>query len=284
MPAPVQRTVLVIGGGPAGMEAARVAAMQGHRVILAEAQPTLGGAINIARIAPFLQGIGDISHWLEQEVYRLGVDVRLSSYMEADDVIAIGADEIVIAAGSLPRLDGFQLANPSRRVAGTQMPHVLSSTDLLSGPDRPGNHALILDTVGHYEAIACIEFLLRNGVSVTYVTNDVSMTPYVHSTWRDLPALERFYALGDFDLRLRHELVEIRADDCIIRPLQAGPNQTWTVPADIVVLVTQNMPLRSLHDELRARGVASRLVGDALSPRDMQVAIAEGHHAARALA
>ncbi len=278
------RKVLIVGGGPAGMEAARIAATIGHRVTLAEAQPALGGAVNLARTAPFLQGIGDITAWLEQEVFRLGVEVRLGTYMEADDIASEGADDVLIATGSMPRMDGFQLANPSRRVAGTHLPHVISSIDLLSEPVRSrGKTALVLDTVGHYESLAAVEFLMRQGLSVTYVTNDVSMTPYVHSTWRDLPALERFYALGDFDLRLRHELVEIRPTDCIIRPLQAGANQTSIVPADTVVLVTQNMPLRALHDNLRQRGIASQLIGDALSPRDMQVAITEGHRAARAL-
>jgi 2,4-dienoyl-CoA reductase-like NADH-dependent reductase (Old Yellow Enzyme family)/thioredoxin reductase len=279
------RKILIVGGGPAGMEAARVAATKGHNVILCEAQPSLGGAINIAKSAPFLAGIGDITYWLEQEVYRLGVNVRLGTYMEIDDIVAENADEVLIATGSMPRVDGFQIANPARKVAGVNFPHVMSSTDLLTATDKPkGKAALVLDTVGHYESLSVVEYLLNQGMAVTYVTNDVSMTPYVHSTWRDLPALERFYALGEFELKLRHELVEIRTGDCIIRPLQAGANQTQTVPADTVVLVTQNTPLRGLFDELRERGLPSRLIGDALSPRDMQVAIAEGHNAARAFA
>ena len=279
------RKVLIVGGGPAGMEAARIAATNGHNVVLCEAQPKLGGTINIAKTAPFLAGIGDITYWLEQEVYRLGVDVRLGTYMDADDIVAENADDILIATGSMPRVDGFQIANPTRHVAGTDMPHVMSSSDLLTGTNKhSGKTALVLDTVGHYESIAVVEYLLKQGLSVTYVTNAVSMTPYVHSTWRDLPALERFYALGDFELKLRHELVEIRKADCIIRPLQAGANQTKVVPADVVVLVTQNSPLRQLFDDLRARGVASLLIGDSLAPRDMQVAISEGHHAARAIA
>ena len=276
--------VLVVGGGPAGMEAARIAARLGHRVVLAEAQPALGGAINIARKGPSLQTIGDITYWLEHEIYSLGVEVRLGTYMDVDDILAEDADHILIAAGSLPRLDGFQYANPGRVVAGIGQPHVISSTELLSEPNRPrGRHAVVLDTVGHYEAIATIEFLLKLGLSVTYLTNDVSMTPYVHTTWRDLPALERFYAMGDFSIRPRHELIEIRATDCIVRPLQAGANQTSVVPADTVVLITQNMPMRDLHDRLRERGVFTQLIGDALSPRDLQVAISEGHRVARAL-
>jgi 2,4-dienoyl-CoA reductase-like NADH-dependent reductase (Old Yellow Enzyme family) len=279
------RKILIVGGGPAGLEAARIAATKGHQVVLCEAQASLGGAINIAKSAPSLQGLGDITYWLEQEVYRLGVEVRLGTYIDVDDILAENADEVLIATGSLPRLDGFQLANPSRQVAGTNLPHVVSSTDLLTAAGKlTATTALVLDTVGHFEAIAVVEFLLRQGIAVTYVTNDISMTPYVHSTWRDLPALERFYAMGHFDLKLRHELVEIRQTDCIIRPLQAGANQTSVVPAETVVLVTQNTPLRALFDDLREHGVVAQLIGDALSPRDLQVAIAEGHRAARSIA
>jgi 2,4-dienoyl-CoA reductase-like NADH-dependent reductase (Old Yellow Enzyme family) len=281
--AAVVRKILIVGGGPAGMEAARISALEGHKVVLTEAQPKLGGAINIAKTAPFLQGLGDISLWLEQEVYRLGVDVRLGTYMEIDDVLAEGADEIVIATGSLPRMDGFQLGNPGRNVLGVDLPHVVSSTDLLSKPNIPkGKTALVLDTVGHFEGLAVVEFLLKKNLAVTYLSHTVSVAPYVQTTFRDIPTLERFYALGNFQTRLRHELVEIRTGNCIIKALQAGPNQTTIVDADTVVLVTQNQPLRELYDELRLHGASVHLAGDAQSPRDLQVAIAEGHRTARA--
>ena len=276
------RKVLVVGGGPAGMEAARISALKGHKVVLAEAQPTLGGAINIARSAPFLQGLGDISLWLEQEVYRLGVDVRLATYMDVEEVLLEGADEIVVATGSLPRMDGFQLGNPGRSVLGVDLPHVISSTDLLLEPNKPrGKAALVLDSVGHFEALAAVEFLLKQNLTVTYISHAASVAPYVQTTFRDVPTLERFYALGNFEARLRHELVEIRSGSCIVKPLQAGPNQTSTVNADTVVLITQNQPLRSLYDELHLHGASVHLVGDAQSPRDIQIAIAEAHRTAR---
>lgn len=279
------RKVLIVGGGPAGMEAARIAATIGHKVVLAEAQPNLGGTVNIAKTAPYLSGIGDISFWLEQEVYRLGVEVRLGTYMDADDILAEGADDVIIATGSLPRMDGFQYTHPGVEVAGVGQPHVLSSIDLLSDPGTMrGKHALVLDTTGQYEALAATEFLLKQGVAVTFISCESMVGRQADAAFhRQLVALERFYKLGTINILLRHILLEIREKDCVVRPIEASLNQTAIVPADTVVLVTQNMPLRQLHDELRARGVASQLVGDALVPRDVQVAIAEGHRAGRAL-
>ncbi|MFC5463079.1 FAD-dependent oxidoreductase [Massilia niabensis] len=279
------KRVLILGGGPAGMEAARIAALQGHKVTLVEAQPVLGGAVNIARLAPSLHTLGDITYWLEAEIYRLGVEVRLSTYMSEDDILAEAPDVFIIATGSTPRMDGFQIANPGAPIEGVDQPHVLSSHDLLTcaKPLRQGSTALVLDTVGHYEALAVVEFLMKQGVSVTYLTSAPSMTPYVQSTWRDVPALERFYALGQFEALVRHQLVRIGAGSCHVRPLQAGEGQTREIDADAVVLVTQNQSLRSLYDSLADRRERLLLIGDALSPRDVQVAIAEGHWAARSI-
>ncbi len=277
------RKVLVIGGGPAGMEAARVAALAGHKVTLAEASSSLGGAINVARRAPRLHTIGDITHWLEQEVYRLGVAVRLGSYLEPDDVLAEAADVVVVATGSSPRMDGEQFSTPARPARGHDLPHVISSIDLLTDNSRAlGKSALVLDDTGHYEAIAAAEFLIERGLAVTYLTRHASFAPYVETTMRNIPALERLHR-GDFTVLSRHYLAEIQRDTCLVRPLQAGDNRLREIPADTVVLVTPNVPERGLYDALRDRHQRIVLVGDALAPRDLQNAIRDGHRAARAI-
>lgn len=127
------KRIVVVGGGLAGMEAARVAALRGHDVILFEAQPDLGGTINIAAKLPTRHGIADIATWLEAEIYRLGVDVRLSTLAGKDDIMAENPDAVIIAAGSLPRMDGLQNSNPGEPIEGVDAPHVLSSMDLLIG-------------------------------------------------------------------------------------------------------------------------------------------------------
>ncbi|MGE0386054.1 MAG: FAD-dependent oxidoreductase [Gammaproteobacteria bacterium] len=276
------RKVLIVGGGPAGLEAARVAALRGHRVVLAEASPRLGGAVNVAKRAPHLHGLGDSTDWLEREVYRLGVQVRLNTYMDADAVRAEGADHVIVATGSLPRTDGFQIAIPGEPARGVDQPHVVSSTELLTNPNlKLGGTALVLDDVGHYEAIAAAEFLIGKGVAVTYVTWHPLMAPQVESFARTIPALTRLHT-GSFDLLTRHALVEVQPGRCLVRPLQG--TRTREVPADTVVLVQFGEPLRDLYDELRPALPGLQIVGDAAAPRDVLVAIAEGHMAARGLA
>jgi 2,4-dienoyl-CoA reductase-like NADH-dependent reductase (Old Yellow Enzyme family) len=276
------KKILIVGGGPAGMEAARVGALMGHKIALAEAGPQLGGAIQAARRAPKLHTIGDIIDWQEREIYRLGVQIRLSTLMDADAVLAEDADMVLVATGSQPRMDGVQFGAPGLPTPGYDMPHVLSSHDLLLGPPRDfGGSAVVLDDTGHYEAIAAAEFLIAKGVAVTLVTRFPSITPYVDTTMRTVPALERLYQ-GDFTILTRHRIVAIEPGRVTVQPFQSEKPSQFA--ADAVVLITPNAPMRSLYDELRQHHKNIGLIGDALAPRDLQAAIAEGHRTMRAVA
>jgi 2,4-dienoyl-CoA reductase-like NADH-dependent reductase (Old Yellow Enzyme family)/thioredoxin reductase len=278
--APRSKKVLIVGGGPAGLEAARVAALQGHQVVLAEARAQLGGAIDIAKRAPGLQGIADITDWLQREVMRLGVEVRTHTYMEATDVLTERPDLLVVATGAQARGDGAQAARPGR-VAGCDLAHVMSASDLLTDGARAlGRTALVLDDVGHYEAIAAAEYLVARGVAVTFVTGWPSFAPKLNGSFRNEKALQSLYR-GNFRLLVGHCLTSIHAGHCVVRPIRTS--QMNEIAADTVVLVTQKSPTRSLYDELRGRVPDLRLVGDAASPRTLQEAIREGHLAVRSL-
>jgi 2,4-dienoyl-CoA reductase-like NADH-dependent reductase (Old Yellow Enzyme family) len=276
------RRVLVVGGGPAGMEAARIAALRGHIVKLIEASGLLGGMVNIAKRAPRLHSFGDIAHWLEHEVYRLGVTVQLNTYVEADDIRRESPDALIVATGSIPRMDGYQMLLPTERMLGIELPHVISSVDLLTRPKAAlGRSAVVFDDVGHLEAIAAAEYLIEHGIAVTFVTSHPQFGgPYLGTVERDKPALERLYK-GDFRVLVRSGIVEIKTGACLVRPLQS--RKAETVPADLVVLVTHNEPMRKLYEELREEIPLSFVVGDARAPRDAQYAMQEAHLVARAL-
>jgi hypothetical protein len=176
----------------------------------------------------------------------------------------------------------MQIAAPGEPARGIELPHVLSSTDLLTNAQlKLGKTALVVDDVGHYEAIAAAEFLIEKGVAVTFITRHAMFAPAIEMIGRTMPALRRLYK-GEFELLVRHHLVEVQPGRCLIRPLQG--EKLRTVAADTVVMVTANEPLRELYDALREDLAGLSIIGDAASPRDVQVAIAEGHHAARALA
>jgi 2,4-dienoyl-CoA reductase-like NADH-dependent reductase (Old Yellow Enzyme family) len=275
------RKILVVGGGPAGMEAARIAALKGHQVTLAEASQVLGGAANIAKLAPRMHTFGDFTSWLEREIYRLGVDVRTGSFMEADDIRAERPDAVILATGGLPRMDGMQAAFPGQPARGVDLGHVISSTDLLTeSVAAVGKTALVFDDVGGYEAVGAAEFLIEKGIAVTFATRYSSFAPIVDMWTRAEPALHRLYA-GDFRLMTRMQLLDIRPGECVVRPLQGTRSET--VAADLVVLVMPRDPLSDMYEELRGTLPNVSIVGDAKAPRDLQVAVREGHFAARAL-
>ncbi|MDR5878695.1 FAD-dependent oxidoreductase [Caballeronia sp. LZ032] len=278
------RRVLVVGGGVAGMEAARVALLQGHRVTLVEAMADLGGLLNYARRMPKLHAIGDIAIWLENEIYRLGADVRLSTYMDAADVLAEHPDVVIVATGSQPAEahEFVQTASPAAQVRIAPDARVLTSLDLITDREKAyGDTAIVVDDVGHYEAIGCCEMLIERGVKVTYVTRHLMFAPAMEATGRTQSALQRFHKAGDFRIVTQAELVSVGKGRAEIKPLFGA--RTETIDADTVVIVGYRQSQNELWLALRSRVAQLHVVGDALSARDIQPAIREGHLAARSI-
>lgn len=284
--AKLPKNVFVVGGGPAGMEAARTAALSGHRVVLAEALPRLGGSIAIAARAPKSRQIGDITDWLERQIYKLGVDVRTACYIELQEILDESADTVILATGSTPRMDGVQALTPGQPARGIEAPHVRSSHDLFDVPRAAlGLTALVLDDLGSYEAIGVAEYLIEFGLAVTFVTPLNSFAPQMEFPQRSGAALARLRQ-GDFTLVTRARLSCITPSSCEV--VYIDGDKSITVLADTVVLVSANRSNTQLSDALQLlsdpqRPTDVRIVGDALAPRDLLVAIREGHMAGRTI-
>jgi 2,4-dienoyl-CoA reductase-like NADH-dependent reductase (Old Yellow Enzyme family)/thioredoxin reductase len=278
------RRVVVIGGGPAGLEAARVARLRGHTVVLYEGSDRLGGALNVARRAPRTQGLDDIADWYRAEMKRLGVECHLSALMDADDIVALDPDVVIVATGADPTMDGRLIAAPGQVVDGIDSPTVRSSVELLTQPaPAAGSHALLVDDVGQYEAVSAAEYLLEHGVHVTVATRLPMFGPLVDAAMRMTPALERLNsAPAEFTTLTRVTLASVRPGKATVRSLAGGAETT--VAADLVVLVTYKASRNGLAATLAGRVPDVRLVGDALAARDLQVAIREGNDAARRIA
>jgi 2,4-dienoyl-CoA reductase-like NADH-dependent reductase (Old Yellow Enzyme family)/thioredoxin reductase len=278
------RRVMVIGGGPAGLEAARVARLRGHTVVLYEGSDRLGGALNVARRAPRTQGLDDIADWYRAEMKRLGVECHLSALMDADDIVALDPDVVIVATGADPTMDGRLIAAPGQVVDGIDSPTVRSSVELLTQPaPAAGSRALLVDDVGQYEAVSAAEYLLEHGVHVTVATRLPMFGPLVDAAMRMTPALERLNsAPAEFTTLTRVTLSSVRPGKATVRSLAGGAETT--VAADLVVLVTYKASRNGLAVTLAGRVPDVRLVGDALAARDLQVAIRDGNDAARRIA
>lgn len=282
---PTPLRVLVVGGGPAGLEAARIAALAGHNVILAEAGPAFGGVARLAAKAPNLATFGDYLDWAERQVYALGVDVRLATYVELEDVQAIGADVVLVACGASVSEDGRQTFVPGEPLSSMDFARAVTPDDLIAQPpgDLAGKCAVIYDDVGRYEAIAAAELLQRAGADLTFVTSLGSFAPRMAGSSRDTESFARLSAGGRFRVVVCHNLLSATPGHVAIRA-QGVVGTGESLPADILVLNLVKRPRRDLYDALLAAGgPPAHLIGDAHSPRDMLAAIHEGHRVARQL-
>jgi pyruvate/2-oxoglutarate dehydrogenase complex dihydrolipoamide dehydrogenase (E3) component len=163
--AKAKRNVGVVGGGPAGLEAARTLAEKGHTVTLFEANDSLGGQINIAIRSPRRRDLQGITDWRTQELKRLGVTVKLNSYVDASDLSEAGFDAIVVATGGMPKALEIPGGN-----------HVLESWDVLSGAKRITGNVLIYDDHGGTQALDLAENLGLSGAKVELVTPERNMS------------------------------------------------------------------------------------------------------------
>ncbi len=161
-----KRKVVVVGGGPGGMESARVAAERGHDVTLIEKADALGGQITIAAKAPQRDQIAGITRWFALELERLGVDLRLGTAANADMIRDLRPDVTILATGGRPFLE----QNPEW---GAEEGLVVSTWDILNGTVEPGKNVLIYDTICEFSGMSAADYLSSKGVLVEIVTDDI---------------------------------------------------------------------------------------------------------------
>ncbi len=281
--AATRKRVLVVGGGPAGLEAARTAALRGHEVHLHEATRRLGGQVAIAATAPHRSDIGAITEWLASEVERLGVTVRLNSMVDPDVVADLAPDEIVVATGTAPRRDGFQLSTPVTPVPGHDLPHVFTSWDVFGFGGRAAlvGPALVYDDTGTFEAISVADALLEAGLEVTMVgrLDAIGATlPYPPAT---VAAAKERLLSGSFDFIGGHHLREIRLGEVSIGV--PFTERERIVPASTVVIVSYGQPNREVADAIDDGVRPVHRIGDITGTNGILPAIHQAAATARAI-
>ena len=167
-----KRKVVVIGAGPAGLEAARVSAARGHDVVLFEAASQHGGQVRLAAALQRRRELVGIVDWLFAEVEHYRVTTRLNAYAETGDVMAENPDVVIVATGGVP--------NTSFLREGEDL--ATTSWDILSGQVAPGHEALIFDDNGSHAGVSCAEFMAQNGARLEYVTPERTFAPDVGGT------------------------------------------------------------------------------------------------------
>jgi N-methyl-L-proline demethylase len=195
-----KKKVVVVGAGPAGLEAARVSAARGHKVVLFEAADKPGGQILLAAKLQRRREIVGIAEWLAAEVEQLGVDCRFNTYAEAADVLAEDPDIVVIATGGLP--------NTGRLKFGAEL--ATSPWDILAGQVPVAPEVLLFDDHGAHEGLTLAEFAVNQGAKLEYVTPE--RVAGVDVGGLNYPAYYKALYAAKAILTLNHRLKGIRRD------------------------------------------------------------------------
>jgi len=275
------RHILVVGGGPAGLEAARVAAERGHRVTLAEAGPRLGGAFRLAGLQPRRTQILELLDWYERELVRLGVDLRLNTPLDADEVAGFGAEAIVLATGSLPSGTGFQRQLPQQAVLpGIDKPNVWSIEDVMGKLAKPGTRVVLVDDTGDWRGGGTAWHLAEHGHQVTIVSGWPMIGYWIQRTAGDGQLRARLAQLGASGLT-ESVVTQWHGDAATVRSLLDGSESR--IDADALVLATTNTAQTDLADTLLGAMGDLHVVGDANAARLAVHAIYEARELARRL-
>jgi 2,4-dienoyl-CoA reductase-like NADH-dependent reductase (Old Yellow Enzyme family)/NADPH-dependent 2,4-dienoyl-CoA reductase/sulfur reductase-like enzyme len=270
-PAAERKRVLVIGGGPGGMECARVAHLRGHDVLLQERKDRLGGLVNLAGDIPYVETI-DLQHivtWHRNQLDKLGVETRLGAEVGAETVESLAPDVVVVATGSRPLVPALP---------GIDLPHVMMVDRYLEEKPPLKGRAVVL---GGWEGAETALSLARQGLRTVLVSETAGIfgARYFWGLFDRRVTLQRALTQAGVELILGATVREI--DDRGVLVIVAG--REIRLPADVVVVGFGREPVSELAASCRGLVKEVYTIGDAVEPRSKAEAIEDGYRVGRLL-
>jgi NADPH-dependent 2,4-dienoyl-CoA reductase/sulfur reductase-like enzyme len=257
------RKVVVVGGGPGGMEAARVAASRGHKVVLFDEGEELGGQLILASKPPFKDTIETFRQYLVAQVAKLGIELRLHERFTLDLLDELKPDVVILATGVKPFIP---------QISGIQSQKVIQASQVLVGA-KTGERVVVIggELVGCETAL----YLMEQGKKVIVMRRGPEFATKVHQFIRE-PLLGRLQFKG-VSMLAGVEYEEITAAGVAIR---TGAGERKVVEADTIVLAAGAVPNIELLSALQGKVARLVSVGDCVEPRGIREAVEEGYKAA----
>ncbi|QNB47804.1 FAD-dependent oxidoreductase [Thermanaerosceptrum fracticalcis] len=267
IPATNKKKVLVIGGGPGGLEAARVAALRGHEVILYEKQAELGGQLRIAAVPPYKEEINDLVNYLIDQVEKSGVVIEKGKEADIKIVQELKPDVVIVATGSEPIIP---------KIPGVEQKKVVTAHEVLMGSASVGEKVVVVG--GGLVGCETAEYLAEQGKQVTVVEmlDDVAV---------DVGALTRALLLNrmaenKIQVLTKSKVREITVDGVIIEK-EEGTEEITGI--DTVVIAVGSKSKNDLFMLIEGEGIPVFAIGDCVKPRRIIEAIHEGFRRAYSL-
>nr|MBA3644343.1 FAD-dependent oxidoreductase [Chloroflexia bacterium] len=265
-PSPVRRRIVVAGGGPAGLEAARVATIRGHDVVLFERSSRLGGQVVTAALAPGRAEYGRAATWLSRQVVKLGVDIRFETEATLEAVLAERPEAVIIATGATPRRPDFPIDDTVR---------VVTCDDILRREVtiQRGDRCLVIDDDAHMRGPGAAESLLDAGATVEIVSREQTIGLDIDPTLK--PALYRRLFEKGATLTPLTEVTAIGNGAVQLEHVYAGTRRE--VAVDLVVLALGGTAEDGLYHALRSAAPELPVyrAGDCVAPRYLYDAMHE---------
>jgi len=277
--APVETpgSVLVVGSGPAGLEAARALAMRGLEVVIAEREREPGGRIRLEARLPGLSTYRRVADYRLQQLRQMpNVSFYFDSDMTADSIEELGIAHVVLATGSKWRLDGMGRKARAPIPGVTDSP--LLSPDAVVRGERPKGRVLVYDDDHYIMGGLLAEMLAREGCEVTLATPASLVSSWTENTLEQGRIQSRLVELG-VDIRCNTCLHQAAARGFELRNVFGGPSE-WLTDVTLVP-VTSRVPVDDLYHDLKARGIESMRIGDCLAPGTVAAAVYSGHKLAQ---
>jgi dimethylamine/trimethylamine dehydrogenase len=270
--------ILIVGGGPAGLEAAVALGKRGYDVTLAEGRRELGGRVTRESALPGLAPWARVRDWRLNQIGKLSnVEFYLESVVDEEQILEFAPDHLVIATGATWRRDGVGRWHGAP-VPGWETASVLTPDDIMDGT-TPQGPVVVFDDDHYYLGGVIAEALLRSGVEVTLVTPANEVSTWTTHTEEQHRIQSRLLGLG-IVLATGSALGSVREGSVTLESIHTG--ETRDVAANSVVMVTSRTPRDHLYHSLVDR-ISVRRVGDCLAPGTIATAVYSGHRYAREL-